>query len=204
MGLVCLAVGVTGSSLGKREQAFTLTEGQAVEWAGRKIRVARVNQRKLPDKLVGEAVLEISRSGRLEATLVPAQHYHPLQDAWTAEVAIQSTWAGDFYAILHGGTAEGQLDLTFRENPLMRWLWLGGAVMVLGTAVRLWPRWRNSSRQPGDETAGEKRQEEPLPNRRVVPPPLSRVRERRLRAPAETVRMPAGGKRPDPEEIGPQ
>ncbi len=191
MGLVCLAIGVTGSSLGKREQAFTLTEGQTVEWAGRSIRVARVNQRKLPDKLVGEAVLEISRGGRLETTLVPAQHYHPLQEEWTTEVAIQSTWAGDFYTILHSGTEDGKLYLTFVENPLMRWLWLGGAVMVLGTAIRLWLGWRSSPRRSGDETADEKRQGEPVPDRRVVPPPLSRVYERRLRASAETVRVPA-------------
>lgn len=140
MGLICLAVGVTGSSLGKREQAFTVVEGQTVEWAGRSIRVAGIQERDLPDKLVGEAVLEVSQGGRLEATLTPAQHYHPLHQEWTTEVAIQSTWAGDFYTILHSGTEDGKLYLTFVENPLMRWLWLGGAVMVLGTAIRLcWP-----------------------------------------------------------------
>jgi cytochrome c-type biogenesis protein CcmF len=188
LGLMCLAVGVAGSSLGKREQGFTLTEGQTVEWAGRSIHVARVTQRKLPDKLVGEVVLEISRGGRLEATLVPAQHYHPLQREWTTEVAIQSTWAGDFYTILHSGTTEGRLYLTFVENPLMRWLWLGGAVMVLGTAIRLWPSWRRSARASGSETTSEERQQKPPPIHRVVPPPLSRVQQGRLRAADDTVR----------------
>lgn len=188
LGLMCLAVGVTGSSLGKREQGFTLREGQTVEWAGRSVRVAGVHQRQLPDKLVGEALLEISRGGILETTLAPAQHYHPLRDAWTTEVAIQSTWSGDFYTILHGGTTEGQLSLTFVENPLMRWLWLGGAVMVLGTVIRLWPRWRKSASPTGGETTDEERRQEPPPLRRVVPPPLSRTQERRLRAAAQTRR----------------
>ncbi len=196
LGLVVLAVGVTGSSLGKREQTFTLTAGQTVEWSGRSIRVARVRERKLPDKLVGEAVLEVSRGGRLEATLAPAQHYHLLQETWTTEVAIQSTWAGDFYAILHSGTEDGKMYLTFVENPLMRWLWLGGAVMVLGTTIRMWPSWRRSARQTSGEGADEARQQEQTPVRRVVPPPRSRMRERRLRASAETVRMPAQVRRP--------
>jgi len=196
MGLVVLAVGVTGSSLGKREQGFTLTAGRTVEWAGRSIRVTGVNQRQLPDKLVGEAVLEISRGGRLEATLAPAQHYHLLQDTWTTEVAMHSTWGGDFYAILHSGTEEGKLYLTFVENPLMRWLWLGGAIMVLGTAIRLWPGWRRSGWRAGGEAADEARQPEQIPVHRVVPPPLSRMHERRLRTSAETERMPAKVRRP--------
>ncbi len=188
LGLICLAIGVTGSSLGKREQGFTVTEGETVEWAGRGIRVARVQERKLPDKLVGEAVLEVSRGGRLEATLVPAQHYHLLQEQWTTEVAIQSTWAGDFYAILHSGTEDGKLYLTFVENPLMRWLWLGGAVMVLGAAIQLWPSWGKSARQAGGKTPDGTRKPEPASARQIVPSPLSRAHQRRLRASAKTVK----------------
>jgi len=153
LGLMCLAVGVAGSSLGKREQGFRLTAGQTVSWEGRRIRLARVAQRELADRLVAEAVLEISRGGRLEATLVPAQHYHKRQQEWTTEVAIHATWSGDFYAILHSGTAEGELFLTLVDNPLMRWLWLGGAIMVLGTGLRLWPGARPAARWAGERQA---------------------------------------------------
>jgi cytochrome c-type biogenesis protein CcmF len=200
MGLMCLALGVTGSSLGKREQGFRMTEGQTVEWAGRSIRLARVIQRELPDKLAAEAILEISRGGRLETTLVPAQHYHRLQKVWTTEVAIQATWSGDFYTILHSETPEGELSLTFVENPLMRWLWMGGAIMVLGTCLRLWPDGRNAERPSGALPAEEEREIEPAP-RRVVPPPLARQRERRLRASADTVRVPERVRRPDSEQM---
>jgi cytochrome c-type biogenesis protein CcmF len=195
MGLMCLAVGVAGSSLGKREQGFRMTEGQTVEWAGRSIRLARVIQRELPDKLVAEAVLEISRGGRLQTTLVPAQHYHHLHQEWTTEVAIHANWGGDFYTILHSGTPEGQLSLTFVENPLMRWLWMGGAIMVLGTCLRLWPGGRTVARRVGPQPPKEERQATSAAPRRIVPPPLSRQRERRLRAAAETVRVPVGGRR---------
>jgi cytochrome c-type biogenesis protein CcmF len=153
---------VAGSSLGKREQRFSMTEGQTVAWAGRTIRLDRVIQRELPDKLVAEAVLEISRGSGRTTTLVPAQHYHKLQQEWTTEVAIDSTWRGDFYTILHSGTADGRLLLTLIENPLMRWLWMGGAVMVLGTCVRLF-----SGRAAGRELAVKWRTE-PAIRRRVV------------------------------------
>ncbi|MBI1900716.1 MAG: heme lyase CcmF/NrfE family subunit [Planctomycetia bacterium] len=140
LGLVSVALGIVGSSLGHREQEFVMTQGQTVAWAGRDVRLMRRNQRDLADRIVAEAELEIARGGRVEATLVPAQHFHRLQQEWTTEVAIQSTWGGDFYTILHSGTADGQVSLTFVENPMMRWLWLGGGIIVAGALIRLWPQ----------------------------------------------------------------
>jgi cytochrome c-type biogenesis protein CcmF len=182
LGLMSLAVGVTGSSLGKREQGFQMTEGQTVDWAGRSIRLAHATQRELPDKLAAEAVLEISRGGRWETTLVPAQHYHKLSQEWTTEVAIHSTWGGDLYTILHSGTPDGQLSLTFVENPLMRWLWMGGAIMILGTCLRLWPGGRRSRDTGGCELAEGKRRNGQTESRSTVPPPLSAIKSRNARS----------------------
>ena len=146
LGFVCLVVGVAGSSLGKREKGFVMTEGATVKWAGRKIHLARIIERELPDKLIGAAELEITdRAGR-RVVLQPAQHFHRLSETWTTEVDIDSSWRGDFYTILHSGGVEGQMYMTFVENPLIRFLWLGGAVMLAGTVVRIWPSRRRSKR----------------------------------------------------------
>ena len=51
---------------------------------------------------------------------------------WSAKTAIHSTWGGDLFVILHSGEADGKVNLTFVENPLMRWLWLGGCLAALG------------------------------------------------------------------------
>lgn len=146
LGFVALALGVTASSVGNREQGFKMVEGETVQWGDRQIRLVQASQRDLPDKLVAEAELEIQQAERQAVTLLPAQHYHRLQEQWTTEVAIDSTWGGDFYAILHSGNLEGELYLTFVENPLMRWIWAGGAIMVLGTTIRLWPVRRRRKR----------------------------------------------------------
>ncbi len=140
LGFFGLALGVTGSSLGARRHEVDLRQGQTVEWAGRSIRLVEVIDRKLPDKLIAEAKLEVSHSGDETYTLSPAQHLHQLQNEWTTEVAIHSDWGGDFYVILHGSTEEGQVRLTLVDNPMMRWLWLGGATMLLGAVITLWPK----------------------------------------------------------------
>jgi cytochrome c-type biogenesis protein CcmF len=144
LGFFGLAIGVTGSSLGARRHEVEIQQGQTVEWAGRSIRLVEVIERELPDKLIAEAVLEISGNGNEPYMLSPAQHLHRLQNEWTTEVAIQSDWGGDFYVILHGSAEEGRASLTLVENPMMRWLWLGGATMAFGATITLWPRSRTA------------------------------------------------------------
>ena len=103
LGFAAVALGVTGSSLGTHQEDLLLSEGQTAPWAGYDIRLIHIDQRALADKLIGEVELEVSRDGEVLATLRPAQHFHLLQQQWTTEVAIQSTWRGDLYTILHNG-----------------------------------------------------------------------------------------------------
>jgi cytochrome c-type biogenesis protein CcmF len=139
LGFVCLAIGVTGSSLGTRRHEVVLHEGETIEWADRSIRHVELVQRELPDKLVAEAVLEIVPRRGAAYRLRPARHLHLLQNEWTTEVAIHSTWGGDFYTILNSGEGEGRVAVTLVVNPLMRWIWFGGGVMGAGALAALWP-----------------------------------------------------------------
>ncbi len=156
LGFVCLAVGIAGSSLGKREKGFVMNKGETVEWADRQIHLVRFVERQLPDIMVGEAELEVTDKAGSVVLLRPAQHFHRLSEIYTTEVDIDTGWTGDFYTILHSGGTQGQLYMTFVENPLMRCMWLGGAIMVAGTGIRLWPSRRRSrkarqSRPYGDD-----------------------------------------------------
>jgi cytochrome c-type biogenesis protein CcmF len=146
LGFVSIAVGIAGSSLGSQREERVMRPGDVADWAGRSIRYQRLIERELPDKFVVEAELEISCAGETPFRLFPAQHLHRLQDQWTTEVAIHSTWVSDFYTILHHGEGGDAVRLTFVENPLMRWMWLGGCVIAAGTAIRLWPSRRRPAR----------------------------------------------------------
>jgi cytochrome c-type biogenesis protein CcmF len=148
MGFFCLALGVTASSLGNQRHEAIMQEGETMQWAGRHVRLAKIVQRQLPDKLVAEAILEVRQGSARPKTLIPAQHFHRLQEEWTTEVSILSTWGGDFYAILHSGEGVGRVRLTFVENPLMRCVWAGGWIMGFGALAALWPAKRRSADEP--------------------------------------------------------
>jgi len=149
LGIACVAIGIAGSSLGTRRLEVDLDEGESIEWAGRRIENVRLVQREEPDKLVAEVELLVAPARGRPALLKPARHYHLLQDQWTTEVAIHSTWGGDFYTILHAGLGDGRVALTLIENPLMRWIWLGGGLALAGAAVAALPLRRRRTRQGG-------------------------------------------------------
>jgi cytochrome c-type biogenesis protein CcmF len=139
IGLALLAVGIAGSALGTRRTDVVMSRGEVISWAGRQIRLVALEQYLRPDKAIAEAVLEVTQGRSAPATVRPARHLHRLQNEWTTAVAIHSTWSGDFYTILNGGLGGGKAALTLVENPMMRWIWLGGMCSVLGAAIGIWP-----------------------------------------------------------------
>ena len=147
LAFACVVIGIAGSSLGTRRHDVDLNEGDAIEWAQRRVEVARLVQRDEGDKLVAEVELRVSRGGSEAVVLKPARHLHLLQNQWTTEVAIHSTWAGDFYTILHAGLGDGRVAITLIDNPMIRWIWIGGWLAAGGTAVAVWPARRKRSRQ---------------------------------------------------------
>jgi cytochrome c biogenesis factor len=139
-----VAIGVTGSSLGAQRREALMYEGDTLRWAGRQIRYGQLVQREAPGKLIAEAVLHVSRNGD-STTLRPARHLHLLQNEWTTEVAIHSSWRGDFYTILNAGLGDGQVSLTLVDNPLVGWIWMGGFICLAGALAAMWPPRRRRS-----------------------------------------------------------
>jgi cytochrome c-type biogenesis protein CcmF len=157
LGFIAFAIGVAGSSLGSQRHDVVMNEGDSLDWAGRRVLYTRLIQTELPDKLVAEAELQIS-DGERSYVLRPARHFHVLQEQWTTEVDIGSSWGGDLYTILNNGEGGKAVSLTFIEMPLMRWLWLGGGVSGVGVLAALWPargKKRAEQQSPGRFTETE-------------------------------------------------
>ena len=57
-----------------------------------------------------------------------------------SEIDIHSTMNLDIYSIFSAIDANGTAFLKIMINPLVKWVWIGGYVLVLGTMIALWPR----------------------------------------------------------------
>jgi cytochrome c-type biogenesis protein CcmF len=166
LGFACVAIGVTGSSLGDRRLDLDMSEGEVREWTGRRIEAVRLLQREEIDKLVAEFELRVGRGSGPPVVLKPARHYYLAQNHWTTEVAIHSTWSGDFYTILHAGLGDGRVALTLMEIPLVRFLWLGGWLAGAAAVVAAWPARRKKTRQGGLLSAEQSQRAAAVPSRR--------------------------------------
>ena len=135
-----MAIGIAGSSLGSRETDLSMTRGQIVEFEGRTIRYADLLQQDLHQNVVVAAQLEVKEPAGASYTLQPAQILYRPQDQWGTKVAIHSTFGGDFYVIMRGGSEAKKIHLTLIDHPLMRWLWVGGWIGLAGVVIALWPQ----------------------------------------------------------------
>lgn len=151
LAFVCLALGITGSSVGARRHDLVMAPGEVVQWAGRSIRFAGMVQRDLPEIHVVEAKLEVSVGDQPPYVLLPAQHLHTSHDQWTTEIALHSTCLADFYVVFYYGESDGSARLTFIENPMMRWLWASGWIAGLATLIRFLPL-RGGARRPAADS----------------------------------------------------
>ena len=147
-GFMVAVVGIAGSSLGTLRHDVDMAQGSRIEFAGYSIFYAGVQETESRSKVAAETELHISQGDAPPFILRPGQNFHPLENQWTTEVAIHSTWGRDFYAIAHGGETETDASFSFMINPMMRWLWAAGWVCALGVVIRLWPARRRNVPPP--------------------------------------------------------
>ena len=73
-------------------------------------------------------------------------------------VAIYSTLLEDLYVVYAGQSPETNAPVIHAYlNPLVKWIWLGGVIVVMGTIVALMPNRRNvfvlsAAQQPAGAT----------------------------------------------------
>jgi cytochrome c-type biogenesis protein CcmF len=92
------------------------------------------------DRRVDEGDLLISQGGATVAEMRPSKSfYQGFEDQATTSVAIRTTPLEDLYIVLNGWDSQGASFLLV-VNPMVVWLWAGGAIVLVGTVFALWPR----------------------------------------------------------------
>jgi cytochrome c-type biogenesis protein CcmF len=86
------------------------------------------------------ATLAVSRNGQQIGELHPTHDFFIPQQQPMTIPAMHYSLIEDLYVIV-AGWEDGGATATFKAyvNPLVNWLWLGGLVFILGTAVAAWP-----------------------------------------------------------------
>ena len=93
-------------------------------------------------------IIPVQEDGRTVDTLRPEKRFYKKQEQPTTEVAIRSTLGSDLYLVLGSYDQEtGMATILAYLNPLISFLYWGGLMLVIGTAVVIWPP-RAVAREP--------------------------------------------------------
>jgi cytochrome c-type biogenesis protein CcmF len=140
LGVVLIFLGITGSSLFKEEVQATIAKEQTFAIGDYQLRFVGLTEVDDAHLATTRAELEVTRGGAVVGWLRPEKRFYKRPGQPTTEVAIRKTLRDDLYVVLGALDPESGLA-TFQTflNPLVSWLWIGGIVMVLGTAVVMTP-----------------------------------------------------------------
>jgi len=139
IGMILLFAGMAGSAFSAEREAV-LKKGQSVALKQYTLRYEGPSQYSTRSAQVTAATLTVFNSSKPVAVLSPQRNFHKTHpDQPMTEVAIRSTMMEDLYIILAGLGEDGTANFRVIINPLMMWMWLGSAVLTLGTVIAFWP-----------------------------------------------------------------
>jgi cytochrome c-type biogenesis protein CcmF len=140
LGLVAMYFGFVGAAYDADKEA-ALRPGQSLTVRGVEVRYDGSRMEVDPGKRMVFTDMTVREDGKDIARIAPAKFiYEKPPGTATTEVAIRSTLGHDVYAIMNSVNPETKVG-TFRVivRPFVAWIWIGGLMIILGTAVSMAP-----------------------------------------------------------------
>ena len=141
IGVLVMAVAVAISSALSTDVTATVAPGETARIGRYEVRHERlVVERLRDDARVIETRAELTVSGPQSGAVAPALRDYPNSPAAIATPAVRTSLAEDFYVTLLASDPEtGTVTLHLFVNPLVIWIWIGGAIVGIGSAFAIWP-----------------------------------------------------------------
>jgi cytochrome c-type biogenesis protein CcmF len=141
-GMVLIFIGIAGSAFNKDIQ-MEMAPGQSLAIGPYTILCQNFDRVANSNFESERATLEIFRGGRSEMMLYPERRFFLASEVTETMVAVQSKPLHDIYIVYAGRSPEtGKPVIHAYLNPLVKWIWFGGIVVVLGTGLALLPNRR--------------------------------------------------------------
>jgi cytochrome c-type biogenesis protein CcmF len=140
VGLGVVILGITVSSTGKSERILVMHPGESTDIAGYTVHFDGVQNLDGPNYQAQRGTFTVTRGSAPVTTLSSEKRFYPVERMPTTEAGISSTPLRDLYAVLGDQAGEGSWTVRLYHNPLVIWIWGGGAIMALGGAISLTDR----------------------------------------------------------------
>ena len=143
IGIVLIFIGISGTAFNQDKQ-MDMPPGAQMQIGPYHLTNQTMDSTNEINYSTDKATIAVDRDGRQVIMLYPERRFYPSNQESGTMVAIYSTLKEDLYVVYAGRSPDTQQPVIHAYlNPLVKWIWLGGAVVVLGTLLALVP-----NRQP--------------------------------------------------------
>ena len=132
LGIAVFLVGVVLSNGYSEEKIVKLAPGETVEVADYSIAFEGVADARGPNFVARQGDFRIARDGREVARLQPQKRVYKVQRNTMTEAAIDPGLTRDLYVALGEPMDGGAWSIRVYYKPFIRWIWLGGLLMMAG------------------------------------------------------------------------
>jgi len=149
VGVLVMAVAVAISSGLATDVTVTIAPGETARIGAYEIRQERLVVEPLAaDARVIETRAELTYAGPQSGSLHTALRDYPNSQAAIATPAVRTSLGEDLYVTLLASDPETQaVTLHLFVNPLVVWIWIGGAIVGTASAFAIWPEGRRATVQ---------------------------------------------------------
>jgi cytochrome c-type biogenesis protein CcmF len=142
MGMVLIFVGLAGAAFNKDAQK-EMDRGSTLKIGRYDLLLQGFDTKHEKNYDSERMIVEVLRDNKPLMMLYPERRFFPSNEQSGTMVAIYSTLREDLYVVYAGQSPDTHMPVIHAYlNPLVKWIWLGGLVVVLGTIVTLLPNRR--------------------------------------------------------------
>ncbi len=152
LGVLVAAIAVAVSATGAVDATAVLAPGESAQLGAYTVTHRELIREPLAsDPRVFETRAEVDVTGPQTGRVSPALRDYPNSVTPIATPRVMTSATEDFYVTLLAYDPDsGAITLRLFVNPLVTWIWVGGAVVVAGAAFAIWP-----GRRPARVSAAE-------------------------------------------------
>ena len=138
-GIVLIFIGISGTAFNQDKQ-MDMPVGAQMEIGPYHLVHQTFDSMPNANYTSERATIAVDRDGEQKIMLYPERRFYPSNQESGTMVAIYSTLKEDLYVVYAGRSPDTQVPVIHAYlNPLVKWIWLGGVVVVLGTMLALVP-----------------------------------------------------------------
>lgn len=140
LGVAVCALGIAQVSHHSQEEGTVLSANQPYQLGSFEFRYEGSEPIIGPNYTAERITLSVHKDGKEVARLTPERRHYSVRTMNMNEPGIAWGLFGDLYVVLGEKMGPGAYAMRLHHKPLVRWIWLGGLLMMAGGTLRLLAR----------------------------------------------------------------